>query len=146
MNKTIEIDNILKTSEENRSDKKAAIKNSRKLTLTRPGESKAAQDDSTDIATAMAATLCHEINNPLMTISAITEVLLSNHKKLSPDIIEKIKLIAVSTERIKDATHKLISLDSLQYCETAATKMILTDNSDTKSNDRLRSLIPETSE
>ncbi len=146
MSQTIKIDNQPTTSETELPDYKTAIKKSRKITLTRPGESISTQNDSTDIATAMAATLCHEINNPLMTITAVTEVLLSNHQGLSPEVIEKINVIAASAERIKDATHKLISLDSLKYCETAASKMILTDNSDNKSEHPDRKLVLETSE
>jgi len=146
MSQTIKIDDRPISFETESTDYKTAIKKSRKITLTRPGESSADQNDGTDIATAMAATLCHEINNPLMTITAMAEVLLSNHKELSPEIIEKISVIAASAGRIKDATHKLISLDSLKYCETAASKMILTDDSNNKSDHPDRKLVLESSE
>lgn len=146
MSLTIIIDKPSKTFEEKPVDVKAIVKESRKLTLTRAGEDIFSEKDSTDIATAMAATLCHEINNPLMTITAVTEVLLANYKYLSPDIIEKIKGIARAAERIKKATHKLISLDSLQYCETAASKMILTDDSEKKPDYKFSKSVLETTE
>ncbi len=114
-------------------ENKLNLNGNRKITLTRPGEKNPFPKDSTDIATAMAATLCHEINNPLMTISAVTEVLLNNHKDLPPDVIDKINTVSIAAERIRKATHKLIGLDSLKYCDTAASKMILTDDPDLES-------------
>ena len=146
MSTTLKTADPLKPAKNESADKKANFNGHRKITLTRPAEKAVSEKDSTDIATAMAATLCHQINNPLMTITAITEVLLGNHKELSPDIIEKINGIAIAAERIKIATHKLISLDSLQYCETAASRMILTDDSDDNSNNRLTQSNRESSE
>jgi len=144
MSLTVKIDKASKTSAGKPVDAEIKERENRKLKLTRPGESAPFQKDSTDIATAMAATLCHEINNPLMTITAITEVLLSNYKYLAPDIIEKINIINIAAERIKKATHKLIGLDSLQYCETAASKMILIDDAEKKSANRNSKPLPET--
>jgi len=146
MDLTIKIDKNHKSSEIDRFDVEKIIKEKRKIKLTRTGESKSAQNDGTDIATAMAATLCHEINNPLMTISAVAEVLLNHHKDLEPEIIDKIKVIAVSAERIREATHKLISLDSLKYCETAASKMIPKEDADRKSENQNNEPTFETAE
>ncbi len=134
MNTPIKIDKSSNVSDDITEAKMAELKKNRRLKLLRLKESTLVDKDNTDIATAMAATLCHEINNPLMTITAITEVLLNKSKDLSPDIIEKIDGIAKAAERIKKATHKLIGLDSLQYCETAASRLILTKDSDKKSD------------
>jgi len=81
------------------------------------------ETDEIQFVTETAATLCHEINNPLMTITANIEIMLNGKYKLSDDIRKKVRLIGHAAGRIKAATEKLTYLDSLNYQNTIAGRM-----------------------
>jgi len=116
-------DEIIKNNDDGKSSRKS-------LTLYRKWpEPEPTEKKNLQLITETTATLCHEINNPLMTISANIEVLLDKNTHLSDDVIRKIRLIDHAAERIKDATDKLIQLDSIYYKETIAGRMINLDNS-----------------
>lgn len=103
----------------------AGILTGKSLTLRRkrpepvPGEK-----ENIRLVTETAATLCHEINNPLMTITANIEVLLNGNNHLPDDVRKKVRLIGRAAYRIKAATEKLTRLDSLSYKNTIAGRMI----------------------
>ena len=82
-----------------------------------------------NIVSETAATLSHEINNPLMAITANIEMLLRKKRQLDPDISEKISAIKHAAERIRKVTHKLTDLDALKFRQTAAGRMIEIDES-----------------
>ena len=95
------------------------------LTLHRKwSESVPAEKENIQLVTETAATLCHEINNPLMTITANIEVLLNGNNHLPDDVRKKVRLIGRAAYRIKAATEKLTRLDSLNYKNTIAGRMI----------------------
>ena len=97
----------------------------RKLILRRSrAESIVDYRDKLNLVSETAATLSHEINNPLMAISANVEMILRRKAELSPDMVEKAEAIAHAAERIRKVTHRLTDLDSLRFRETAAGRMI----------------------
>ena len=77
-----------------------------------------------DIIRATAATLGHEINNPLMTIYANAEMVLKENPVLSADTVDKIKRISDEVDRIKKTTDVLIDLERVLLKETPAGNMI----------------------
>jgi len=114
-----------------------------KITLVRAAENRTAVRDNTDAAIAMAATLCHEINNPLMAISAITEVLQEKCRHLPADITEKIGNIAEATRRIQKVTRKLIGMDSIKYRETSGDRMVAFDDFGFDEIEQIDSIMPK---
>ncbi len=77
-----------------------------------------------DIIRATAATLGHEINNPLMTIYANAEMVLKENPVLSADAVDRIKRISDEVDRIKKTTGVLIDLERVLLKETPAGNMI----------------------
>lgn len=118
-------------------------KNPGKITLIRAAENRTMVKDGTDAAIAMAATLCHEINNPLMAISAITEVLQEKCSHLPADITEKIENIAKATKRIQRVTHRLIGMDSIKYRETSGDRMVAFDDFGSDEIEQIDSMMPK---
>jgi signal transduction histidine kinase len=112
----------------------AAVKKSerRNRIILRRGKSfeKALDGDKLDIVIDTAATLSHEINNPLMAITGQVEMLLKNQNRLDEDVFMKIKLIGQAARRIRHVTGKLTRLDSLRFRETASGRMINFEKSD----------------
>ncbi len=103
----------------------ANIRTGKNITLhRRRPESVPNKKGNIQLVTETAATLCHEINNPLMTITANIEVLLKGNNHLPDDIRKKVRLIGRAAYRIKAATEKLTRLDSLNYNNTIAGRMI----------------------
>jgi len=102
----------------------------RKLRLVMPGPSEKNAGDAvnrwdTGIVSFTAATLSHEINNPLMAITANAEMLLSGPKELDADTHDKVRVIASEARRIQDVTRQLTDLQCLQYRETPTGTMIV---------------------
>ncbi len=77
-----------------------------------------------DTVISTAATLSHEINNPLMSIAANAEMLLSRYDFLADDIVSKIRAIAGAASRIQTVVDGLSNLESLRYRNTASGRMI----------------------
>lgn len=90
---------------------------------SRPEQSRK-QFSSQDILVQTVATLSHEINNPLMAIAASAEVLLDGSDKLPADIVEKIRQIKLAADRIQSVIERLREIETIQYRETAAGRMI----------------------
>ena len=125
----IVISNLQTKSDDKTRSKNAAGNSSRKgFTLHRKWSEPTEKKDL-HLVTETAATLCHEINNPLMAITANIEVLLKSNTDLPNKIIRKVRLIGRAADRIKVATRKLTRLDSLNYKETVAGRMINLDDS-----------------
>lgn len=86
-------------------------------------------DQSASIIVAQtAATLSHEINNPLMAITGLVEILQKERQKLPGDVVEKIEQIGSAAERIRKVTEKLIEADTLHYRETPSGRIIDLDS------------------
>jgi len=97
----------------------------RRLTLRRPGEiSRRRDDDRLKIVSDTAATLSHEINNPLMAITANVEMLLKSKGRLDREIVSKLQTIGSAANRIRRVTERLADLDHLRFRETSAGRMI----------------------
>ncbi|GEM_PF-2998886 len=77
-----------------------------------------------EIIRATAATLGHEINNPLMSICASAEMILKENPALSTGVVEKIKHISDEAVRIKKSTDILIDVDRVLLKKTPAGNMI----------------------
>ncbi|MBN2227747.1 MAG: hypothetical protein JW763_10335 [candidate division Zixibacteria bacterium] len=108
-----------------------------RLVLSKPKEESVPETTNrwdTGIVNFTAATLSHEINNPLMTIAANAEMLLGEKKNLDTDIRDKISIIASEARRIQDVTRQLTDLQSLQYRETATGKMIVLPETASRGN------------
>lgn len=67
-------------------------------------------DDDLDLVTAMAATLNHEINNPLMAIRGAVEILLDQPEVSSLDIADKLRIIDTQARRIQEITRSMSAL------------------------------------
>ncbi len=76
-----------------------------------------------DLLAQTVATLCHEVNNPLMAITASIEILLEGRDKLPPHFVDKIKQIEAAAVRIQSVFEKLQEIETIHYRETAAGKM-----------------------
>jgi signal transduction histidine kinase len=113
----------------------AGILAGKSITLHRKGsEPVAVEKENIQVVNETAATLSHEINNPLMTITANIEVLLNGSNPLPNDVRKKMRLIGRAAYRIKAAIEKLTHLDSLSYKSTIAGRMInLRDSTDRQS-------------
>jgi signal transduction histidine kinase len=82
-------------------------------------------DQRTSIIIARtAATLSHEINNPLMAITGLVEILLKERQKLPGDMVEKIEQIGSAAERIRKVTEILMEADTFHYRETPSGRII----------------------
>ncbi len=106
-----------------------AVSGKNRLILRRSRPEKQRDNEKIKIVAETAATLSHEINNPLMVITACVESILKSHSTLSDDIIDKLRAIASSAGRIKDVTEKLIRAETLTYRDTACGRMINLGNS-----------------
>ena len=93
-----------------------------------------------DIVSRTAATLSHEINNPLLAITANVEMLLKNGTALDDDMLGKIRVIEMAADRIRKVTERLIDIDSISFRNTAAGKMICFSDSHREANTVIENL------
>ena len=101
---------------------------------TRP-ETMKFEQELLDIISHTAATINHEINNPLMSILATVEILLGAADQYSPEVTEKIQRIGLEAERIRDVIEKLIDIEYLRLRRTDGGKLInLNISSDSRSH------------
>jgi signal transduction histidine kinase len=90
---------------------------------------------SNDVLAQTVATLSHEINNPLLAITATTELLLSTAHQLPDDTLDKIRKIKEAAYRIQSVIERLSSIETINYRETAAGRMIKIDDLFPQPND-----------
>ncbi|MDH4033222.1 MAG: hypothetical protein OEV80_05430, partial [candidate division Zixibacteria bacterium] len=67
-----------------------------------------------------AGTLSHEINNPLMAILGISELILKESRKHSPDVARKVTMIRQSAERIESSLKRLSNISEPSIRPTPA--------------------------
>ncbi len=71
-----------------------------------------------------AGTLCHEVNNPLMTILGMTELILNNGCDGDQNVAKKLRIIQRSARRIQSALIRLSTIARPTIKETPSGKMI----------------------
>jgi len=82
-----------------------------------------------------AATVSHEINNPLTAVLGNVQLMLLKREGLSEDAIKKLKVIEESALRIKDVTQKLMNITRDKVTDyTEGVKMIDLTEEDTASS------------
>jgi signal transduction histidine kinase len=119
---------VRKIADANPGDLSKTMALGRKLVLRKKGEEILSQDQiSLNAVINTAATLSHEINNPLMAITGAVEIILKNKDELASDILEKIEQIGISAERIRQVLEKLIDADALYYRDAPGGKVINLD-------------------
>lgn len=77
-----------------------------------------------DSLTLAAATLSHEINNPLMTILGISELILNNGRGMDSDVTRKVRIIQRSARRIEFALKRLASIRKPSIRETVSGALV----------------------
>ncbi|SYZ73152.1 hypothetical protein TRIP_C21270 [Candidatus Zixiibacteriota bacterium] len=121
-----EIDNITNSSFSSpKGNENREFRSRRRLHLRRTAPEYLIRDPhSLKIVAKTAATLSHEINNPLMAITGIVERLLAKETELTPEMKEKIRQVGEAAARIRDVTERLMDIDALYFRPTAAGLMI----------------------
>lgn len=87
-------------------------------------ETRAREGEKLEMVTAVASTLNHEINNPLMTVMGAIELLLDDSRLTDPDVQEKLKKIETSARRIQEITHQMSNLMTTSLRQTPAGPML----------------------
>ena len=87
-------------------------------------EDKARDAEKLEVITAMASTLNHEVNNPLMAILGNVELLLDDPAVTDQGIINKIRMIESSARRILEITDQMSTLITPSLRQTAAGPML----------------------
>jgi signal transduction histidine kinase len=105
------------------------MRNQRVMVRARKLEDILNSREGTDVINIMAATLAHEINNPLMTILGITELLLGRNVSLDPELSGKISMIKRSAKRIEFALRRLSAAKQLEILPTDSGSLIITPES-----------------
>lgn len=82
------------------------------------------QRESHEATNVAAATLSHEINNPLMTILGTAELLLSDPDRLDKETEAKARVILRSARRIEKRLRKLSELKGSTMRETASGRLL----------------------
>jgi len=85
----------------------------------------------TDMIHITVSTLAHEINNPLMTILAITELLLSSSSAYDNEVVEKIRVIRESAGRMKSTLTHMSNLEHPNVRPTIVGSLIKTEKLET---------------
>jgi DNA-binding NarL/FixJ family response regulator len=97
----------------------------KRITLRRTqSEDVGAAKEPANLAEIMAATLQHEINNPLMAILGNVELLLSDPACQNDDLAERLRIIESSARRIQESTQHLANLICPVVRQTAAGPML----------------------
>jgi signal transduction histidine kinase len=100
-----------------------------RLTLKRAaGEDPDRDTDKMPLAEMMAATLQHEINNPLMSILGNVELLLNHPVCKDAALADRLRIIENSAKRIQDTTQRLANLICPIIRQTPAGPMLQLDN------------------
>jgi CheY-like chemotaxis protein len=87
-------------------------------------ETKAHDTEKLEMVTAVASTLNHEINNPLMAVLGNVELLLEDPALGDPAVQDKLKMIEKSARRIQDITHQVANLMTTSLRQTPVGPML----------------------
>jgi ActR/RegA family two-component response regulator len=87
-------------------------------------ETKARDAEKLEMVTAVASTLNHEINNPLMAVLGNVELLLDDPRMADPALLEKLEMIEKSARRIQDITHQMANLMTTSLRQTPSGPML----------------------
>lgn len=79
---------------------------------------KDSEKEISELIKITTGTLLHEINNPLMTILGMCELILEDEYLYNEELVEKLKIIYKSSQRILEATNKISKISKPRYKET----------------------------
>lgn len=77
-----------------------------------------------DVVSYTAATINHEVNNPLMSILATVEMLLNSSVDMPAEIKERVIRIGAEAERIREVIETLVDIEYLRVRQTDGGKLI----------------------
>lgn len=103
---------------------KQAYQKQRLIRRNRRLEATAREAEKLEMITAMASTLNHEINNPLMAILGNVELLLDDGRIGDAEIRGKLRMVEMSARRIQAITHRMANLMTTSIRQTAAGPML----------------------
>ena len=87
-------------------------------------EEKLQKVEQKELVRIAASTLSHEVNNPLQTIMGTSELLLDEDEISEKNLVDKIKIIRESAERIQRTLQRLTNLATPAIKETVSGQMI----------------------
>lgn len=93
------------------------------------GEDIGRETEKLEMAAIMAATLQHEINNPLMAILGNVELLENDLADLGGGAAEKLRMIETSVKRIQEIVRKMAILKASTIIQTPAGPMLQVEKS-----------------
>jgi CheY-like chemotaxis protein len=100
------------------------------------------QEERAELIRITAATLFHEINNPLMTILGMCELILNNGYDRDQKVIKKVKTIKKSAQRIQSSLARLSTISEPTVKETACGSLIDPQKSRVRRNHTIETVSP----
>lgn len=87
-------------------------------------DAKCREQELLDVVSYTAATINHEVNNPLMSILATVEMLLNSSVDMPSEVKERVIRIGAEAERIREVIETLVDIEYLRLRQTDGGKLI----------------------